>query len=152
MIKYKPPFILPSFLRIAKYLKFKEKDKILILNLLGVYLEKEAFNFENLIQINLKDIDNMIIYLPNQDENKQVAIGKKEIQKNAEESFVFPDISKIQTAELKNTKTEKNSKNNKNNFPPESPKFNFLSFSLINLILIFELLIKKNRKIRKKTS
>lgn len=124
MIKYKPPFILHNFLRIAKYLKFKEKDKILILNLLGVYLEKEFLNFETLIQITLKDIDNMIVYLPNQDDNKEALIDKKQIKYNEEESFVFPDISKIQTAERKNKKTEKN---NQNNLPPDSPKFNFLS-------------------------
>lgn len=119
-----PPFILPCFLRIVKYIKFKEKDKILVLKFLEINLQKSSFDFQSLIPFNVNDLDKFIIYAPHE-ENKKNQLNNTH---NDQDSFEFPDIAKIKSP------IEKNQVNTaKKPASLDLPKFNFQSiFSKIH--------------------
>ena len=140
----KAPILLICFLRIAKYIKFKEKDKVLVLKILEIHLKKIPFDFENLIQMSTFDMDNLIVYAnPQQEISPKKEIPKKNVTKEETDLFSFPDISTIKTNEKfkeKLTKIEqiqagnlqkrakgkeKEKESDKLLNPPRSPKFNF---------------------------
>ena len=141
-------FILICYLRIAKYITFKEKDKIFVLKFLELHLKRIPFDFENLIQISIQDLDNLIVYSnPENQQNppKKKQIFHKEEKKNLDDNdiFDFPNISAIKNEKTKkvqiNEKSGNPSPKKKNNQqeadiflnPPSSPKFNFKGLNIL---------------------
>lgn len=135
--KVRTPFILICFLRIVKFVEFKEKDKILVLKFMESQIKNNHFDFNTLIQITSTEIDQIIIYT-NPDNIPKPPVKRKTLptkkKKKGEEDddylFEFPNISAIKREESKNAITKPNEKNKGKdevqiNDNPESPKFNF---------------------------
>jgi len=128
------PFILIGFLRIAKYVEFKEKDKILVIQFLEMHLRNTPFDFENLIQNTVAEMDQLIIYtnpehLPKPQQKKKELPNKNKRNEDDDDLFEFPNISMIKkeqnSAKKQKESPKKKKENEKTNDMPESPKFNF---------------------------
>jgi len=123
-------------LRIAKYIKFKEKDKVLLLKILEIHLKKLPFEFENLIQMTTLDMDNLIVYANSNQEILTIKdIQKKKITKEETDFSTIKTnekfqqnmtiIDQIHAGSLQKRAKGKESEKLKLSKPPQSPKFNF---------------------------